>query len=73
MSDEPKQPKQVTCACGNRIGETYQLHDGICLLDTGGGSLAMHYQGVCKACGKAVYFDVNQQKLDLVIKGTNAA
>jgi transcription initiation factor IIE alpha subunit len=54
--------------CGNQIGELYPLMDGFGLLDCGGGSLATHYQGVCKVCGKPIYFDVGDQKLERLIK-----
>ena len=54
--------------CGNPIGKLYRLADGIGLLDCGGGSLATHYQGVCKICGKAVHFDVGDQKLERLIE-----
>jgi transcription initiation factor IIE alpha subunit len=70
MSDTAIKKKTFDCKqCGNPIGELYPLADGFGLLDCGGGSLATHYQGVCKICGKAVHFDVGDQKLERLIKG----
>ena len=63
------QKKTFNCQhCGIQIGELFTLADGIALLDCGGGSLAIHYQGVCKVCGKVVHFDVGDQKLERLIK-----
>jgi 5-methylcytosine-specific restriction endonuclease McrA len=69
MSATAIKKKTLDCKqCGNPIGELYPVTDGFKLLDCGGGSLATHYQGVCKVCGNAVHFDLNDQKLERLIK-----
>ena len=73
MSETAIKKKTYDCPnCGNPIGKLFEVADGsLCLLDTGGGDLEIHHQGMCKTCGQAVYWDINQQKLDRLIKGTN--